>query len=162
VLAAIAAVAQPNSVVTAEATPALLAPEVLSHATPNQPTGESLTAIPLIENYLPVSMLTVIPSPIDSVDPTPAEFRLEGVLGEIELMLLIASNGEVDAVLVVRSSLPEPFMDYATKAFKKARFTPGMVQKMAVRSRIRVLLSPNPLTVDPETGNPLSAKNRRR
>lgn len=124
--------------------------------------GESSIFIPPVENYLPVSMLTEAPSPIDSVDPTPAGFKFDGLVGELELLLLISSDGDVDAVLTVRSSLPESFAEYAKLAFKEARFSPGRIQKTAVRSRVRIVLSPPPLSIDPETGHPLSAKNRRR
>lgn len=126
------------------------------------PVGEDSLVVSKIEDYLPVSMLTKVPSPIDSIDLTPPGFMLEGLLGEIEFILLISAHGDVDAVLLVSSTLPEPFVEFAKSAFRKSRFTPGFVQETAVRSRLRVNLSPNPLSVDPETGNPLSAKNRRR
>lgn len=116
----------------------------------------------LIENYLPVSQLTAPPNPIDSIDPTPPAFGLEGVVGEVELMLLISSEGAVDLVLIIRSTLPPAVAEYAAAAFWKARFSPGYVNNTAVRSRVRFVLSPNPFHVDPETGNPLSVKNRRR
>jgi len=122
----------------------------------------TLTPPNLLNDYLPASMLSSLPSPIDSVDPTPSGFRLEGVLGETELLLLISSDGNVDDVLTIHSELPDVFAIYASEAFKRARFVPGKVNNTPVRSRIRVVLSPNPSHVDPETGNPLSAKNRRR
>jgi len=126
------------------------------------PAGAISLIAPKLENYLPVSMLTKVPSPIDSIDPTPPEFMLNGLLGEIEFILLISADGDIDDVLVVSSNLPEPIIEFAKSAFRKSRFTPGFVQETAVRSRLRIRLSPNPLSVDPETGNPLSAKNRRR
>jgi len=126
--------------------------------------SDSLVRLPqfTVDSYLPVSKLTIHSSPIDSIDPTPAGFSLEGVVGEVELMLLISSEGEVDAVLTIRSTLPPAVAEYAAAAFKSARFSPGYVNNTAVRSRVRFVLSPNPSHVDPETGNPLSAKNRRR
>ncbi len=125
---------------------------------------EDRSPLPLIalEDYLPASVLTSPPSPIDSVDPTPVGFSLEGVLGEIVLLLLISSEGDVDEIMTVSSTLPQFFVDYAKTAFSRTRFTPGLVNNTAVRSRLMIVLSPTPSQVEPETGNPLSAKNRRR
>ena len=138
-------------------------------STPNSPVAGPLkvedgSPLPLIalEDYLPASILTSPPSPLDSVDPTPVGYSLEGVLGEIVFLLLISSEGDVDAIVTVNSTLPQFFVDHAKTVFSRTRFTPGMVNNTAVRSRLRIVLSPTPSHVDPETGNPLSAKNRRR
>ncbi|MFB0935382.1 MAG: hypothetical protein QMB52_06380, partial [Propionivibrio sp.] len=126
--------------------------------------AEDRSPFPLValEDYLPASVLTSPPSPIDSIDPTPAGVSLNGVLGEVVLLLLISSEGDVDAIVTESSTLPQFFVDFAKNAFSSTRFTPGLVNSTAVRSRLRIVLSPTPSHVDPETGNPLSAKNRRR
>lgn len=100
-------------------------------------------SLPLIEDYLPASLLTVAPSPIASIDPTPPGLRLEGLVGEAELILLVSSDGAVDEVLTVRSSLPDFLVDYAKSAFARAKFNPGLVNETAVRSRMRISLSPS-------------------
>lgn len=113
-----------------------------------------------LDSYLPPSKLTDIPSPIDSIDLTLEQFRVDGLLGYAELMLLINSEGEMDAVLTIDSTLPAPMVDHAKALFLKARFTPGYVNQTPVRSRIRVELSLNPSEFPADTGNPKSAKIR--
>lgn len=114
---------------------------------------------PLIDDYLPTRLLTDLPSPIESVDATPSGLKLEGVVGEIEFVLLISSEGKVDAVLVIRSSLPDILVEHTKSAFQKARFTPGRINGTAVRSRVRILLAPSALEIEPEVGKHFSAKN---
>lgn len=128
------------------------------------PPPDNSLSLPLfsMEDYLPASELTSPPSPVGSVDPTPPGFLLDGIVGEAVLLLLISSDGSVDEVLTVSSTLPEFFVAYAKEVFSSTRFTPGVVNNTAVRSRVRIALSPTLSHVAPETGNPLSAKNRRR
>lgn len=135
--------------------------QLSSSATKVSADEPSLFLLP-VEDYLPASLLTELPSAIDSVDPTPPGFEFNGVVGEIELMLLISSEGNVDNVLTISSGLPEIVVEYAKSAFRQARFRPGKVQNTAVRSRSRVVLAPPPAVIDPETGHPLSAKYQRR
>lgn len=125
----------------------------------NPTVARTSVVVPLIEDYLPTGLLTDIPSPIDSVDATPSGLKLEGVVGEIEFVLLISSEGEVDAVLLVRSSLPDVLVEYTKSAFQKARFTPGRINNIAVRSQVRILLAPSALEIEPEVGKHFSAKN---
>lgn len=127
--------------------------------TKDSPTNETPSAPnPVIENYLPPSMLTGIPRPIDSVDIASVGFSLDKMLGEIELMLLISSEGRIDDVLVLHSSLPEPLVDSAKSAFMNARFTPGRINETAVRSRVRVVVSPTVLDSDSELTRPAGTK----
>jgi len=115
--------------------------------------------LPLIENYLPISLLTVAPSPLASIDPTPPGLRLEGLIGEAELILLVSSDGAVDEVLTVRSSLPDFLIDYAKSAFSKAKFNPGLVNETAVRSRMRIVLSPSIPSEESDEGGRSSLKS---
>jgi hypothetical protein len=112
------------------------------------------------DQYLPPSKLSEIPSPIDSLDPTPDTFRQKGLIGQAELLLLISESGNVDDVLILESTLPKPILDYARNVFKGARFTAGRVNGQAVKSRIRIVLSVNPDTLPANAGNPDSAKSR--
>ena len=118
------------------------------------------TTVPVLANYLPPSLLTTLPSPIDSIDPTPPGFKAEGIVGEIELMLLISSDGEVDDVLLMQSSLPTPFVDYAMAVFLNARFIPAMINTRAVRSRLRIVLAPGRGSAATDTGAIASMKSR--
>lgn len=123
-----------------------------------QATADESFALPVIDDYLPPSSLTERPYPIDSIDPTPPGWAVNAVMGEVELLLLISSAGRVDAVLLVHATLPDAFVESAKLAFKTARFTPGMVKNHAVRSRLRIVVSPPALAVAPESGAPHSAK----
>lgn len=124
--------------------------------------GDAPLILPLIDNYLPISQLTVAPSPVGSIDPTPLGLRLDGLVGEAELILLVSSDGAIDEVLIVRSSLPEFLVDYAKSVFRDARFKPGQVNEIKVRSRIRILLSPNTPPTESDAGVRSSLKNSER
>ena len=123
-----------------------------------QATPDRSLALPVIDDYLPPSRLTERPHPIDSIDPTPPGWAVTGVVGEVELLLLISSAGRVDAVLLVHATLPDAFVESAKLAFKTARFTPGMVNNHAVRSRLRIVVSPTALAAATESATPHSAK----
>lgn len=137
-------------------------PPLHAHSGQKAPTisGAEVALISNLDLYLPPSKLTGIPNPIDSIDLTLKQFRADGLLGYAELMLLINSDGELDAVLTIDSTLPTPIVDHAKALFLKARFTPGYVNKTPVRSRIRVELSLNPSVLPDDAGNPNSAKIR--
>lgn len=111
-----------------------------------------------IDDYLPPSLLDKIPFPIESVN-TNIDFKgMNGLVGEAEIMVLISSEGNVNGVLVMTSSLPEFIVDEAVSRFKTLTFEPGELQGMKVRSRIRIKLTPP--TIDELRGNPYSAKQR--
>ena len=139
-------------------------PEFASTSTvvPSKSIGNGQFIVPLVDRYLPISQLTVTPTPLGPIDPTPLGLKIDGVVGEAELMLLISSEGSVDEVLTVRSSLPEPLVDYARAVFKEASFNPGRVNEIAVRSRIRVLISPNISSSVRDAGYRSSLKNSER
>lgn len=120
----------------------------------------SLLALTL-HDYLPVSQLTTPPHALDSVDPTPPDLRFDGVLGEIELMLLISSDGRVDEVLLLASSLPDTAGDYVRRAFARVHFAPGRVNDVAVRSRLRIVVAPSGPSPDNDVPIPHSVKSWR-
>ena len=114
----------------------------------------------ITELYLPPSQLSTIPHPIDSLSLSfPQESRYS-LVGDAELMLLLSSEGRVDAVLTIRSTLPAPMLGNAINAFSNARFTPGYVNQTPVRSRIRIQIAPDASPLTEAGGNPLSAKQR--
>lgn len=111
-----------------------------------------------VDDYLPRSRLERIPKLIGSVD-TSANFEgMLGLVGEAEIIVLISSDGGVDDVLVAESTLPKFLVDKMIAAFKGARYEPGMVGGLNVRSRLRIRFSAP--SNDEILGNPSSARER--
>lgn len=87
--------------------------------------------------YLPRSALTEGASPIDLVDlPYPdqapsGQFRAE-------LTLFIDRDGSVRRVRIEDGALPAALEDAARQAFLRARFAPGSIDGVAVRTRMRI------------------------
>lgn len=136
---------------------------ISARKTPRQALiGEETGNINPTDIYFPPSKLSVLPSPIDSLDPTPKIFANKNLVGEAEIMLLINEKGGVDRVFSIKSTLPDPVIDHAKHVFLGARFTPGQIGNQPVKSRIRIGLSVTPLQIPPDTGNPKSAKTQHR
>jgi TonB family protein len=81
-----------------------------------------------------------------------ADLPLSAPNGPIQKMavleLLINEYGEVDRVVVESSSFSEADQDLIVQAFKKAKFKPGRVNGVPVKSRLRIETSvPPPLEV---------------
>jgi len=111
-----------------------------------------------VDDYLPRSLLEKIPKLIGSVD-TRANFEgMMGLVGEAEIIVLISSAGDVDDVLVAESTLPGFLVDKMMASFKSAKYEPGMVGGLNVRSRLRIRLSAP--SNDELLGNPSSARER--
>ncbi len=115
--------------------------------------------VPLsIDDYLPTTLLDRPPKPRTVID-TKVNFRgMVGLVGEVELMLLISSSGRVDEVLNLGASLPDFIVEEVVARFKGVEFEPGMLAGVEVRSRMRIRLSPPGR--DELLGNPYSAKER--
>lgn len=91
--------------------------------------------------YFKGSELTQRPQPIESVElsyPALALLRDDDRSGSIILRLLIAETGAVDHVLVESSDLPEVFQDETVLRFAQARFTPGQIDGVDVKSQMRI------------------------
>lgn len=122
-------------------------------------TPDLASFVPLsIDDYLPTTLLDRPPKPRTAID-TKVNFRgMVGLVGEVELMLLISSSGRVDEVLNLGASLPDFIVEEAVARFKGVEFAPGMLAGVEVRSRMRIRLSPP--SRDELLGNPYSAKER--
>lgn len=111
-----------------------------------------------VDDYLPPSLLDKVPKPIGTVD-TEIGFRgMLGVVGQAEIILLISSDGDVDDVLMLGSSLPLFLVEEAVLRFRHLKFEPGVLQGVHVRSRLRIRLEPP--GNDELLGNPSSARER--
>lgn len=115
--------------------------------------------VPLsMDDYLPRSRLEKVPKLIGSVDAS-VDFRgMTGVVGEAEIVLLISSDGDVDEVVMIESTLPNFLVDKVVSNFRRAKFEPGMIGSVAVRSRLRIRFQPP--SSDELLGNPSSARER--
>lgn len=134
-------------------------PDTITKTNKQEERRESISAP--IDSYFPISQLTQPPRPLHEVSTTPTEINVRNLAGSAEIMLLISSSGTIDFVLVVESTLPHELLEYAVAQFKTAKFSPGYVNSHAVRSRVRIELTP-PQNDTTETGHPWSAKNRRK
>lgn len=111
-----------------------------------------------VDDYLPPSLLDGIPRPIGNVDADIDFKGMHGVVGDAEIMLLISSEGEVDDILLMNSTLPGFVIDEAIVRFRALAFYPGEIGGVKVRSRIRIRLAPP--VADELLGNPYSLKQR--
>lgn len=84
------------------------------------------------------------PQALDSIEPVypPEAGSQEGV---VVLRVLINEVGTVDGVQVVRSSPPGWFERSAVTAFAAARFSPGRVLGVAIKSEITVEVAFTPV-----------------
>lgn len=134
-------------------------PSLSQQETPHDdPLTQAGMRLSIIDDYLPAHLLTERPYPIDSIDPTPKDVNIASLVGTASLLLLVSSEGKIDSILVQESSLPPAMVNHAIAAFEAARFQPGKINNQAVRSRMIVLLNTAPPEINPDAGNPQSAK----
>jgi TonB family protein len=105
---------------------------VLPAATP-EPSGEEVDP----SLYLPRSALTEGASPIDMVDLPYPDQAPSGSF-RAELTLFIDQSGSVRRVRIEEGALPAALEDVARQAFLRARFVPGSIDGVAVRTRMRI------------------------
>ncbi len=87
--------------------------------------------------YLLGAQLDPRPAPLDDIEPVfPAEAGSQE--GMVVLRILISEAGVVDDVAVIRSAPKGLFEHAAMVAFQNARFSPGMVLGLPVKSQINV------------------------
>jgi TonB family protein len=88
-------------------------------------------------DYLLAGRLDPGPKLLDEVDPVyPVEAGLRE--GTVVLRLLIGKTGAVDEVAVVRSAPADLFDRSALAAFAQARFSPGMLLGLPVKSQLTI------------------------
>ena len=93
--------------------------------------------LPPAPDYLGSSRLDPGPQLLEDVEPVyPAEAGLSE--GSVVLRLLIGRSGAVDEVTVVRSSPKGVFDRSAVAAFSAARFSPGKVLGVPVKSQLTI------------------------
>jgi protein TonB len=94
-------------------------------------------ALPDAPEYHLGARLDPGPSPLDNIEPDyPAAAHLQE--GTVVLRLLINEAGSVDDVSVVRATPKDVFDESAVAAFGKAKFSPGRILGVAVKSQMLV------------------------
>lgn len=93
--------------------------------------------LPRAPTYLSGGRLDPGPQPLEDVTPVYPE-EAQGQEGSVVLRLLINESGAVDNVAVVRAYPVGLFEKSALDAFGKARFSPGRMLGVAVKSQITI------------------------
>ncbi|MDP2792892.1 MAG: energy transducer TonB [Sulfurisoma sp.] len=105
-------------------------------ALPSAPSGNTVTSEPA--GYLPPERLTHQPEIRDMGNLDLPGIVRPGDNGRLVLEILISDEGRPDAIRVIETSVPAPFLSNAIRVFQWARYEPGRELNRAVRSRIRV------------------------
>jgi TonB family protein len=117
--------------------PQVAAPQVaaLAGASSAPQPSAPVPTVPPESDYLASSRLDPRPQLLEEVEPIyPPEAGLTE--GSVVLRLLISRSGAVDEVTVVRSRPQGVFDRSAVAAFSAARFSPGMVLGVPVKSQM--------------------------
>lgn len=102
---------------------------------PSKPAAEP--ELPPAPAYLAGGKLDPGPRPLTDIDPAyPPEANLQE--GQVVLRLLINEAGEVDNVAVVRASPKGLFEASALTAFSAAKFSPGKLLGVPVKSQVTI------------------------
>jgi TonB family protein len=106
-------------------------------------------------DYRSAAGLDQAPHPLDAIEPEypPGAGSIQGT---VLLRLLIASNGTVDEVTVVKATPPGYFEASALAAFGKAKFSPGYFLGIPVKSQMFIEVDFTPLN----RGGAVSGQNR--
>ncbi len=91
-----------------------------------------------VAKYLPRNRLSVVPQVLTNVDVQfPAE--VSGIVNlKVQITLFIDEIGAVRRLRFDSAAIPSPFAAAVLDTFLKARFKPGEVDGVAVRSQIRL------------------------
>lgn len=117
------------------AAPAAAAKAVPERAAAPPPPADP--GLPPAPDYFAGGRLDPGPRPLEDVDPLyPEEAKQQE--GSVVLRLLISESGAVDNVAVVRSYPAGLFERSALEAFGKAKFSPGRMLGVAVKSQITI------------------------
>lgn len=120
--------------VAAPAPAARAAPDVAAAPAPAPPADPGLPPAP---DYFAGGRLDPGPRPLEDIDPLYPEDAKQQE-GSVVLRLLISEAGAVDNVAVVRAYPAGLFERSALEAFGKAKFSPGRMLGVAVKSQITI------------------------
>lgn len=142
-VAAVAAGTRPFTGTPAGASSALAVTTPLSSSA-STPAPVAAPGLPPAPAYLPGGKLDPGPRPLHDIEPAyPAEANLRS--GSVVLRLLVSAAGEVDEVAVVRSFPQGLFEASALAAFGEAKFSPGLMLGIPVKSQITIEVQFTPI-----------------
>ena len=119
------------------ADPAMAAKVTLDVVAAPAPAPPAAPGLPPAPDYLAGGRLDPGPRPLEDIDPLyPEEAKQQE--GSVVLRLLINEAGTVDNVAVVRAYPAGLFEASALEAFGKAKFSPGKMLGVAVKSQITI------------------------
>ena len=111
---------------------------------PAVPPVPAAPALPPAPSYLAVGRLDPGPIPLHDIEPGyPEEAGLQR--GTVVLRLLINERGDVDDVAVVRAAPRGLFESSALAAFGSAKFSPGMLLGVPVKSQLTIEVEFTPI-----------------
>jgi len=137
---------QPVAAAPADPVPDTTPPAKATAVAPDRVTPDaSALPLPLVvptdDDYFRRTQLTVAAEPMDViVIPDPGVDLGAGVKSVI-LTIFINENGRVDRIRFDREDVPAAMAEAAHQAFAKARFSPGQINGMNVKARMRVEIS---------------------
>ena len=114
--------------------PADKAPEISAEA-PEQPIPGIVIPVFATPEYVPASRLAPSPKLLEAPEPVfPDGAAVDA--GSVVVRLRINEQGGVDDAAVLRAQPPGLFEQAALEAFRKARFSPGRMLGIAVKSEL--------------------------
>lgn len=91
------------------------------------------------QDYSTAGTLTRLPSPITNIDLDVADVKEVAVPGSVRLTLFIDADGMVTQVISAsEDDALHAFSTHVAEIFKRARFTPGEVNGMAVKAQLEI------------------------
>jgi protein TonB len=100
--------------------------------------------LPPAPEYRLAGQLNPPPRPLGDIDPAYPE-QAQGREGSVVLRLLIGANGEIENVAVVRAMPAGVFDASALAAFGAAKFSPGYLNGIAVKSQLTIEVAYTPI-----------------
>lgn len=91
------------------------------------------------QDYVSAGRLTKLPSPLTEIDLNVAEISELAYAGQTSLTILINADGTVaDVISGVEAENARNFAQRVAARFRSARFMPGEIDGMAVRSQLQI------------------------
>lgn len=112
--------------------------KVADNSLPMQSGNKEQKNLPTDTQYYSPEGLTKLPKVLQIGDLETPEMSMYRVSGRLVLLLAIDAGGRVVDISVEDTELPKLFSEVAKEAFKRARFSPGERDGVAVGSKVRI------------------------
>lgn len=102
-----------------------------------------------VQDYVPTARLTRLPAPLTEIDLSAPAISGLGFYGEIQIAVLIDTQGMVvDVTGLDNVAVPPGFLQQIAVRFKGARFRPGEIDGRAVNARITIKVVSENVDID--------------